>query len=57
MSSKTCKWTENNEESGWDTECGSWFFIEDISFDDDPVKDVGSCLKCGKKIEVEEERN
>lgn len=55
MSSETCKWTKNNDEGGWSTECGSWFFIEDSSFDDDPVKDVGYCLDCDKKIEVEEE--
>lgn len=55
MNSKTCKWTENIEESGWNTECGSWFFIEDISFDDDPVEDVSYCFVCDKKIEVEEQ--
>lgn len=55
MSKETCVWTENTYRGGWDTECGKWFFIEDLSFDNDPAKDVGHCMECGKEIEVQDD--
>lgn len=45
-----CLWTENTYKGGWDSECGNYSFIEDISFDNNPVQDVTWCHKCGKEI-------
>lgn len=55
MANDICKWKENDSNGGWDTECGNWFFIEDVSMENNPEKDIEVCSGCDKNIEVSNE--